>query len=177
MQGVAAALALLAAMPPVMMLEEWVTHDWHMTWPAFFGALTSGTLDELVRTPDATRTAARLLGFFVIGSVAAGAWTAAGLAHWRRAPALLAWGVLFAIVLSAEPITMRLIYLSGELREGDLLPLNLWGWRLVFAFVSTPIAFAGVPIGRLVRRLWNSQGPVLRARARRRLRQREGAHA
>lgn len=172
-QAGAALLAIAATMPPLLLAEDWVTRSWHLSWPAFFRALATGSLGDLVTSPNPTRTTAPLLGFFVLGSVAAGAWTAAGLAHWRRAPALLAWALILALALSVDPVATRLAHLAGVLRADEVIPLRDWAWRLAFAAASALIAIAGVPIGRLVLRVWRSQGPVLRARARRRRRNRK----
>lgn len=177
MRALGATLVLLAVMPPLMMLEESVTRVWDLTWPQFFHAITTATLADHLTAPDTPRSALTRLAFFVIGSLAAGAWTACALAHWRRLRALLAWFVLFALVLSTEPVATRLAYLAGEVKRDNVLPLDLWVWRLVFAGASALIAAAGVPIGHAIRRLWTSQGAVLRARARRRLRQRKGRPA
>jgi len=84
--------------------------------------------------------------------VAIGTWLTAGLRHWRRAAAWLAFGLLILPMLSIDtllqPALSQLMPASGASGATDVCRWDLWLARLATLAAILAVALLGIPVGK-----------------------------
>jgi len=114
-------------------------------------------------------------------SVAAGAWLASGLAHWRRWLAFVAWTAALVAAVSIGPLVFALRAAAALLMLGSTPRyggpgLELWATRMGLVAGALAVALgAGLPLGCALRRLEALARRRLLRRIRRRARARRWA--